>query len=157
MADKSSNIAFTTDFLKKFIKTEFSDVILTDSENFTGDETYLKIAIPVHCPFYVIVRATHLGVRGCYEFEKFVDFNRLEHYTQPACMVLMDEYENILLSIKLKNTMMLRMSLRSILVISGPEIVQKQGTDATDLLEVIKEIKGIVNKIIEKHPDAFKT
>ena len=51
MADRSSNISFTTDFLKNFIKTEFSNVRLTDSEHFTGDETYLKIAIPVHCPF----------------------------------------------------------------------------------------------------------
>ena len=157
MADRSSNLTFTTDLLRKFISSEFDNVRLIDSEHFTGDDTYLKIAIPVHCPFYVIFDATHLGVRGCYEFEKFVDFNRSENYTQPACMVLMDENENILLSIKLKNTMMLRMSLRSILGISGPASVQKRGMDPAGALEVIKELREIVNEIMKTHPDAFRT
>lgn len=146
---------FNTTKLQHFMQQEFPRVGLTKSTEFTEHEMYLKIAIPPHCPFYVILKATHLGIRGCYEYKKYTGADEWHLEMQPACMVLMDESEHVLHSVELKNGLMLRMSLNSVLTESGPESAQKPGIDADGVLKVIMEVKEMVRQLLEKHPDAF--
>ena len=153
--DSSMDTEFSTQSLITEFQSTFKGVYHQWTRSYFDYERYVRVELPENCRFPIlfgVTGATHIGFRGCYEWEKPLGYNAgTERRTEPACLVLLAN-ERVLsgTEIRLKNLDQFRAVFQSILHESG-------ASNAAHYVNIIRELKAIVKDILETHPDAFKT
>lgn len=148
--DLSTITTFSTNFLIEDFKKKFKGVHYEWTRSGFEYERYIRVELPEGCSFPILfgaTGATHIGFRGCYEWEKQLGYNSgTERKTEPACLVLLIENMPIRgTEMRLKNLEQFREVFKIVI----------HGNNAVDYMGIIRELKAIVKEILEKQPEAF--